>query len=432
MKGQSAIEYLTTYGWMLLVIAIVGGAIFSTVQNSAQVQDASGLTNADVQVNDFGLNSEGLQLSLRSASQDQVNINKIEIKDEETGRTAAISPSEVVPIGDTTQIELKEVYSTETSDSYDMKITYDTGGLEGLVAEGKITGNFRINPFLSEPKKSFIKDLNPEILRNEYEPKGLTNVLEVGKDGGYSDIQKAVNNAAEGDSIVIKEGEYDWENVSLNKDVHIIGEGNVILNGSGSETGKAFVIGSGASPVIKGMEISDYSSTAVDAYQTSGNWAVADLKLNTGGSDINAVESKGDWIVLDSEMGGGTHYTNINAPRAAGDILIEQIYVRSGQYPINLNGADGTVNIRYSNIGGARGVYYEAKVEKSETVIKIRDTYFTGNYNGAINAADNAPEVDAKDNYWDESDYDSVQDDNVDSSNPKFASSTSLHPKIPK
>lgn len=33
MKGQSAIEYLMTYGWMLLVVAIVGGAIITTVQN---------------------------------------------------------------------------------------------------------------------------------------------------------------------------------------------------------------------------------------------------------------------------------------------------------------------------------------------------------------------------------------------------------------
>lgn len=31
LAGQSAIEYLMTYGWMLLVVAIVGGTIFSVV-----------------------------------------------------------------------------------------------------------------------------------------------------------------------------------------------------------------------------------------------------------------------------------------------------------------------------------------------------------------------------------------------------------------
>ena len=35
MKGQTAIEYLMTYGWMLLVVAIVGGAIITTVQGDS-------------------------------------------------------------------------------------------------------------------------------------------------------------------------------------------------------------------------------------------------------------------------------------------------------------------------------------------------------------------------------------------------------------
>ena len=58
-KGQLAIEYLTTYGWMLLVIAIVGGAIFTTVQNSSQIESTSGLANADVQVEEFGVTDSG-------------------------------------------------------------------------------------------------------------------------------------------------------------------------------------------------------------------------------------------------------------------------------------------------------------------------------------------------------------------------------------
>jgi len=35
-KGQSAIEYLMTYGGMLLVVAIVGGAIITTVQDQGE------------------------------------------------------------------------------------------------------------------------------------------------------------------------------------------------------------------------------------------------------------------------------------------------------------------------------------------------------------------------------------------------------------
>lgn len=288
--------------------------------------------------------------------------------------------------------------------------------------------------FRSEPTKSFVRVLSPDRIRNEYESEGLTNVTEVGDSGEYTDIQTALDNADKGDTILLEEGEYTWEDITIDKDVQILGEGEVLLNGTNSGSGVAFIIGSDASPVIKGIDIWGYDSTAVDAQQTSGNWAVADLEVSTDGSDISPYESTGDWMILDTKFGGsytGGHYTNINAPRVTGDVLIERVYTRSAHNPINLNGANGSVNIKYSNIGGARGVYYTSEVEKEKTVVKVRESYFTGNYAGAIHATDNAPEVDAKDNYWDESDYESVQSENVDSSNPGFAANTSINYIIP-
>jgi len=143
-KGQSAIEYLTTYGWMLLVVAIVGGSIFTTVQNSADIQSVSGLSNAEVRVSDYGLSEDGLQFSLRSAAAEQVNIRKITVTNSETGVSADISPSKVVSVGDTASFELKDVQKTEAIDTYNLEFTYDVGGLTGKVAEGEITGSFDV------------------------------------------------------------------------------------------------------------------------------------------------------------------------------------------------------------------------------------------------------------------------------------------------
>jgi len=143
-KGQSAIEYLTTYGWMLLVVAIVGGSIFTTVQNSADIQSVSGLNNAEVQVSNYGLNEEGIQMTLQSAAVDQVNIRKITVTDPKTGITAEINPSKVFAVGDTAQFELKDVQKTKTTDTYDLSFTYDVGGLTGKVAEGQIKGSFDV------------------------------------------------------------------------------------------------------------------------------------------------------------------------------------------------------------------------------------------------------------------------------------------------
>lgn len=287
--------------------------------------------------------------------------------------------------------------------------------------------------FQSAPTKQFVRSLTPLRIRDSYESKGLTDVATVGDGGEYSSIQTAINNLDDGDTIIILQGMYAWDNVDIDKSIHIVGEEGVIVNGSDSSSNTAMTIGTSADPVIKNLKIWGYS-TAIDAAQTQGDWAVGSLQISSSGSDIGPFESKGDWMVLDSYIDGsyaGTHYTNINAPRSTGNVTIERVYVRNGFYPINLNGANGSVNIQFSNIGGARGVYYEGSVDKDDAVVQIRNSYFRGNYQGAIHAVDDAPEVDARFNYWDESDYDSVQDENVDSSNPNIAADTSIHYLIP-
>lgn len=70
MKGQSAIEYLMNYGWMLLVVAIIGGAIFST-ENSRCVEDTSGFTGSDISIEDIGIrNDDNVVLNIRNTAAD--------------------------------------------------------------------------------------------------------------------------------------------------------------------------------------------------------------------------------------------------------------------------------------------------------------------------------------------------------------------------
>lgn len=202
-KGQSAIEYLTTYGWMLLVIAIVGGAIFTTVQDSAQIQSVSGLTNADVQVSDYGLNDDGLQLSLRASSPDQVNIQKVTITDTQTGVTADISPSEVVAVGDTTQVSLQDVQTTDTSDKYDLEITYDTGGLEGLVAEGQITGSFGVFNRISLENAKFNRSTNELQIDVKNTGDNTTNSISYTVEANNTDYTGSLSNLDAGETSQI-------------------------------------------------------------------------------------------------------------------------------------------------------------------------------------------------------------------------------------
>ena len=149
-KGQSAIEYLTTYGWMLLVIAIVGGAIFTTVQNSSQI-NSNGFDQGNLGYVQGGFTDQGFQMELRNQEADQMYVEEITMTSEETGETVTVKPQETLPVGDTNTFNTIGLADTSTRSTVDVEITYDSGGLEGLVSEGSITGAFSLDTERAEP-----------------------------------------------------------------------------------------------------------------------------------------------------------------------------------------------------------------------------------------------------------------------------------------
>jgi hypothetical protein len=147
-KGQSAIEYLMTYGWMLLVIAIVGGAIFTTVQGQTQAQTTSGLANADVQIENWGItgaasDNQNLTMELRNAAQEQVEIKNVTVTFPNGSEAYPDSTSDTIatiPVGDTATLNFDKVIGDDTQDDVGVSINYDTG-IPDLVVNGTITGN---------------------------------------------------------------------------------------------------------------------------------------------------------------------------------------------------------------------------------------------------------------------------------------------------
>lgn len=145
-KGQSAIEYLTTYGWMLIVIAVAGGAIFSVVQGQGDVETVSGLSESRVEVTDFGVTSDGnLQMSLRATASEDIKIKEVKISDPENNTIKSSNTSELsIPIGAQDTITLNNIEKAGGSNTYDIRIIYDAGGLTDLEASGQIQGPIKI------------------------------------------------------------------------------------------------------------------------------------------------------------------------------------------------------------------------------------------------------------------------------------------------
>lgn len=144
-KGQSAIEYLMTYGWMLLVVAIAGGAIFATVQDSQQsceqtVEDIQS-TQQGFGVAEFTTTSSGLNLELENNQQDTVNVTGVTVG--ATDLTA--DGSSEVGFGDSVVYSTGSItQSDEGCATLDVTITYDQGDLPGEMT-GTITGQMTEN-----------------------------------------------------------------------------------------------------------------------------------------------------------------------------------------------------------------------------------------------------------------------------------------------
>jgi len=145
-KGQSAIEYLMTYGWMLLVVAIVGGAIFATVQGQC-TQTTSGFTGTDVIVEDFGISNEDedgseLQLEVRNGGSNALEVEEIILEDHDSfsvEESIGVGNSDVITLDDT------DLVSSDGCNDFDLEFVYTQGQLEDQTTSGSMTDSLEIN-----------------------------------------------------------------------------------------------------------------------------------------------------------------------------------------------------------------------------------------------------------------------------------------------
>jgi hypothetical protein len=159
-KGQSAIEYLMTYGWMLLVVALIGGAVFSLVQGQA-IESVSGFTGTEVSINDFGMNSDDeLMLSIRNTAADRVKVKAVELEDPETGATTRVLSEKQIEVGDRKTVKVDGFERTSSSNKQNLKIIYGSGGIDDQVVEGTITGKLKAKNHVYLQNAAFNRSTN--------------------------------------------------------------------------------------------------------------------------------------------------------------------------------------------------------------------------------------------------------------------------------
>lgn len=145
-KGQSAIEYLTTYGWALLAIVIVGAVLMQMGIFSGQCPTSDTFTSQDVGFGEWAVNTDGdIVLSIENRQSSDISVQSINFT--ESDGTVAFESTGVgvdVPGGETSDtITVTSQNAPSGCTTLDVTITYTLSSLgETVEATGQATREF--------------------------------------------------------------------------------------------------------------------------------------------------------------------------------------------------------------------------------------------------------------------------------------------------
>ncbi|MFB6204352.1 MAG: hypothetical protein ABEJ75_01770, partial [Candidatus Nanohaloarchaea archaeon] len=136
-------------GWMLLVVAIVGGAIFATVQGQCQ-STTSGFSGTDVRVVDFGATTNGnLKIQLRNGAASPIEVTNVSIARSEVGTFVDSTNVVEMGVGADNSVTLTpsngQFTNVDGCNTFDLDITYNiTGGLTNQHIAGTLTSSIAV------------------------------------------------------------------------------------------------------------------------------------------------------------------------------------------------------------------------------------------------------------------------------------------------
>lgn len=149
-KAQAAIEYLMTYGWMLLAVAAIGGVTFQTIGGFQCVPTTSGFSGESVQVEDFGVSADNeFMLAIENRGVDTIELDEITVRPDGEQAEQWEDGIELGPGGqDSVSLDEGFYQTSETACStIDVELRYDTGPLDGLSTTGQVVAPIeRVDP----------------------------------------------------------------------------------------------------------------------------------------------------------------------------------------------------------------------------------------------------------------------------------------------
>lgn len=149
-KGQSSVEYLTTYGWMLIAVTVAGSTIYTQTdfQQGCTLQ-TNGFSPPFPTIKEtYQYENNTVVFSLRNPSNDQVRINSIQIY-EEGERIGSFTVNKQINGEASEIISTNRFKDSENCKTRRMEIKYSGNQLENLTSQGTIRGKIDLTPLIA-------------------------------------------------------------------------------------------------------------------------------------------------------------------------------------------------------------------------------------------------------------------------------------------
>ncbi|MCJ7429194.1 MAG: hypothetical protein MUP66_02275 [Candidatus Nanohaloarchaeota archaeon QJJ-5] len=143
-KGQSAIEYLTTYGWALLAIVIVGAVLMQMGIFSGQCPTSDTFTSSDVGFGDWAISDGDIVMSVDNRQSSQITLQNVTFYTD-GGEAFSWTGSQSVAGGQTSDTINASAGSQDVSgcSTLDVLIHYELESLgENVTESGQATREF--------------------------------------------------------------------------------------------------------------------------------------------------------------------------------------------------------------------------------------------------------------------------------------------------
>lgn len=142
LKGQSAVEYLTTYGWMILAVSAASAIAFNTMDRQCN-EDLEGFYTESWEVNDFGFDiDDKFRISFSNNNPYNVTIKSMNFSLENKSKYKGFN--EVIRPGDRKQFVVSGFLDSNSCNEMELEVVYDKGSLSNQSSFASVKSSHRI------------------------------------------------------------------------------------------------------------------------------------------------------------------------------------------------------------------------------------------------------------------------------------------------